>query len=183
MAKLTKNTLVTLVELVDITGRTKQNVNKIAADGKISRHARGVYKIGEVLRAMLTRRETVLPTQERYWRAKAELMEHQTALAKRKVITIEEHRAVCQIMEAQRMWQWQTVPTLLFRSWDDRDKRRALEAQMTELWLQANKRIERELKLLYDEREPDEINGDGDDDNEEETSETETQREGDGDNE
>ena len=36
MAKLTKNTLVTLAELVDITGRTKQNVNKIAADGKIT---------------------------------------------------------------------------------------------------------------------------------------------------
>jgi hypothetical protein len=180
MAKLTKNTLVTLVELVDITGRTKQNVNKIAADGKITRQARGVYKIGEVLRAMLTRRETVLPTQERYWRAKAELMEHQTALAKRKVITIEEHRAVCQILEGQRMWQWQTVPTLLFRSYDDRDKRRALEAQMTELWLQANKRIERELERLYadDDREPDEINGD--DDNEE--TETETQSEGDGDN-
>jgi hypothetical protein len=180
MAKLTKNTLVTLAELVDITGRTKQNVNKIAADGKITRQARGVYKIGEVLRAMLTRRETVLPTQERYWRAKAELMEHQTALAKRKVITIEEHRAVCQIMEAQRMWQWQTVPTLLFRSWDDRDKRRELDEKMTELWLQANKRIERELKLYDDKREPDEINGD--DNGEEENSETQTQSEGDDDN-
>ena len=164
-AKLTKNTLVGLDELTDITGRTKQNINKMAADGVISRHGRGLYKLGEVLRAMLKRRE-LLPTQERYWRAKADEIEHRNAVTRGEFIPIEDVRAMTAIIDAARYSILQGLPAMLFRN--DRDKRRELEKQLDAMWNQANERVKREFELLNTVGEPD-------DNDEEEKSETETQ--------
>jgi hypothetical protein len=51
--KISKNTEISLEEIADVTGKTKQWINRLAADGYFKSERHGVYRIGNVWLGML----------------------------------------------------------------------------------------------------------------------------------